>query len=334
MPLFAFVSGLVMWPPRERPLRGEISSRARGLLVPYVAWFLVLYAIDWSPHPAGGFGSALLDALVGRGGLWFLYALFVCTAVVLCLARGPRSRFVLPASALVAVVFSTGWLFAVPDVLYLSWVFWIYPFVVLGYLVGPLRAKVLDRPWIVVAVGLAAFLPLSYLRYPVHVPSLQPINRFRATGGAASVVAGHVLPLLAALLPYACASAAVLALLGAYLGRGGWAIEAQAWLGRKSLGIYAMHGVFVWWFASHGLKNVIALTLVSLGLSALATAALERTPVVGRLLLGQQVGPILGPRWFPRLVDSGGIRPRERAGKPARRSKPEVWESQVDARRG
>ena len=135
---------------------------------------------------------------------------------------------------------------------------------------APLRAQAFDRRWLVVAVGLVAFLPLFYLRHPVHVPSLQPINRIRAASGAAGVVAGQVLPFLAAMLPYACASAAVLALLGAYLGRGGWVIEAQARLGRRSLGIYAMHDVFMWWFASHGLKNVIALMLVALGLSALA----------------------------------------------------------------
>lgn len=326
MPLFAFVSGLVMWSPRERPLRHGISSRARGLLVPYAAWFLVLYAINWSPHPAGGFGSALLDALVGRGGLWYLYALFVCTTVVLCLAKSPRSRFVLPASALVAVAFSTGWLFAVPDFLYLSWVLWIYPFVVLGYLVAPLRTQALDRRWLVVAVGLVAFLPLFYLRYPVHVPSLQPINRIRAASGAVGVVAGHVLPFLTAMLPYACASAAVLAPVGAYLGRGGWVIEAQAWLGRRSLGIYAMHGVFTWWFASHGLKDVFVLTLLSLGLSALATAALERTPVVGGLLLGQRVERILEPRRPPRLLDLLGIGAIERGMKRTLGNEPEVLE--------
>jgi len=334
MPLFAFVSGLVMWSPRERPLRHGISSRARGLLVPYMAWFLILYAINWSPHPAGGFGSALLDALVGRGGLWYLYALFVCTAVVLCLAKSPGSRFALPASALVAVAFSTGWLFAVPDVLYLSWVFWIYPFVVLGYLVGPLRAQVLDRRWLVAAVGLVAFLPLFYLRYPVHVPRLQPINRISAMSGAASVVAGHVLPFLAAMLPYACASAAVLALVGAYLGRGGWVIEAQAWLGRRSLGIYAMHGVFMWWFASHGLKDAVALTLVSLGLSALATTVLERVPVVGRLLLGQRVEQILEPHWLPTLVDLFGIGAIDRGMWRTLGTEPEVLEPEVDARGG
>jgi hypothetical protein len=118
----------------------------------------------------------------------------------------------------------------------------------------------------------------------------------------------------------------VLALLGAYLGRGGRAIEAQAWLGRKSLGIYAMHGVFTWWFASHGLKNVIVLTLVSLGLSALATAILERTPLLGRLLLGQRVGPMLESGRLPRLVDLLGIGAIERGMKRTLGTEPEALE--------
>jgi len=132
MPLFAFVSGIVMWPPRGRSVAQGVMSRARSLLVPYIAWFVILYATHWSPHPQGGFGPALVDALLGRDGLWFLYALFVCSAVVLWLERVPHSRWVLSAAALVALASSSGWAFAVPNVLYLSGVLWIFPFVVLG----------------------------------------------------------------------------------------------------------------------------------------------------------------------------------------------------------
>jgi len=299
MPLFAFISGLVMWPPRRAPLAGGITGRVRGLLIPYMAWFLVLYAANWSPRPAGGFGPALLDAALGRGGLWYLYALFVCATAVLCLARARGSRFTLPVSALVAILCSTGWIFAVPNVFYLSNVLWIYPFVVLGYMVAPLRAYVLEHRWHVAAAGLAIFLPLFYLRYPVHVPSLQPINRLASatgtSGGIGARVLGSALPVLAALLPYACAAAAVLALYGLYAGRGGRVIDAQAWLGRKSLGVYAMHGPIVWWLASHGLRQVVVLTIASLGLAAIATALLERTPLLGAALLGRRTGGVREP---------------------------------------
>lgn len=295
MPLFAFVSGLVMWPPRDRPLGAGILGRARGLLVPYVAWFAVLYAINWSPHPAGGFADALRHNLIGRGGLWYLYALFICVVAVLLLARIPGSRWALPVSAVVAVACSTGLMFRVPDVLYLSYVFWIYPFVVLGYMVGPARAWFAEHRWALVVGGVTVFTPLLFLRQPVKVPSLQPLVQMAASvpGAGAGAGDGHLLWVLLRIaigvLPYVCGAAAVVAIYSLYLGREGRVIDAQAWLGQKSLGIYAMHGTVVWWFASHGVKNVALLSLVALGVSVAATLALERVPVLGAVLLGQRI---------------------------------------------
>jgi fucose 4-O-acetylase-like acetyltransferase len=294
MPLFAFVSGLVMWPARRSSRTVGITSRVRGLLVPYIAWFLVLYAINWSPHPTGGLGPALLGAAIGRGGLWYLYALFICAAILLLVERIPHAEWVLPASALAAVACSTGRIFAVPDVLYLTDVLWIYPFVVLGYMTAPFKSHILQHPWRIIVAGLAVFVPLFYLRYPIHVPSLEPVNHLPTLVGATGAVGarslGTVVPLLIALVPYLCALAAIAALCGLYLGRGGRAIEAQAWLGRKSLGIYAMHGPVMWWLASHGLKNVAVLATLSLGVCLMATAVLERTPWLGAALLGRNIG--------------------------------------------
>ncbi|MDR3686262.1 MAG: acyltransferase family protein [Coriobacteriia bacterium] len=291
MPLFAFVSGLVMWPPRGRSLAEGIASRARSLLVPYFAWFVILYATNWSPHPSGGFGPALLDALLGRDGLWFLYALFVSTAVVLCLERVARPRWVLSLAALVAIACSSGFAFAVPNVLYLSDVLWIFPFVVLGYLMGPFKSHVIEHGRLVAASGFVVFMPLFAMRYPVEVASLQPINRLTALLGRSApggTTPGLTVSSLSVLLPYACGCAAVVALYGLYLGRTGTAIDIQAWLGRKSLGIYAMHGPVVWWLASHGVRDVAVLTSVSLGLCVLATALLERIPLLQAVLLGQR----------------------------------------------
>jgi hypothetical protein len=208
-------------------------------------------------------------------------------------AQAPGSRWVLPASALGAVVCSTGLIFRIPDVLYLSDVLWIYPFAVLGYMVGPLRSQFLEHRLPIVAVGATAFLPLFYLRQPVDVPSLQPITALAATIRGAGISGGPVLGLLisvlVASLPYACAATAVIALYGLYLGRGGRAIDAQAWLGRKSLGIYAIHGPVVWWLASHGVRGVVVLTLVSLGVSVMSTVLIERMPLLGLALLGQRI---------------------------------------------
>jgi fucose 4-O-acetylase-like acetyltransferase len=267
----------------------------RSLLVPYLAWFVILYATNWSPHHPGGFGPALVDALLGRDGLWFLYALFVSTAIVVCLERVPRSRWVLSFVALLAVAGSSGMAFAVPNVLYLSDVLWIFPFVVLGYLMGPFKSQVIEHRWPVAAFGFVVFVPLFILRYPVEVASLQPINHLltasSAPGAQGGAIFGLAVSWLAVVLPYACASAAVTALCGLYLGRAGAAIDIQAWLGRKSLGIYAMHGPVVWWFASHGVRDVVVLTCLSLALCVLVTALLERIPLLRAVLLGQRSRP-------------------------------------------
>ena len=94
--------------------------------------------------------------------------------------------------------------------------------------------------------------------------------------------------LLGGLLTYVCAAAATFALYAVYVGRSGRAVDAQAWLGRKSLGIYAMHSTVIRLFVRVGITNVPALIVLSLGVAVLLTALLERIPLVDSLLLGQR----------------------------------------------
>lgn len=290
MPLFAFVSGLVMWPPKNTPLGKRILGRARGLIVPYIAWFAILFVIAQRSlsSASAGFGPALLGAVVGQGGLWYLYSLFLCSVVVMCVAQLPGWRLILAASAAVAAVLLTEKLFPLPGVLYLSDTLWIYPFVVLGYLVGSIKQQVLRFRWPISVVGLLALGPLLWLRYPAHVSSLQPINRLAIAMNSAGVRGGFVLSLL---LPFVCASAAIMALFALYAGRGGWAIDVQAWFGRKSLGIYATHGVLILWMVAAGIRNALVLTVLALGASALVTMGLERIPMVDTILLGRRGAP-------------------------------------------
>jgi fucose 4-O-acetylase-like acetyltransferase len=291
MPLFAFVSGLVMWPSRDSPLGGQIVQRARGLLLPYLTWFVITFVVarDVIALPPEGFGAALSDIVIGRrglGGLWYLYALFVCTAIVICLERAPKPRRVLTASALVVVAWSTGLIpVGVPDVLYLRSVMWVYPFVIFGYLLRRAESRVADHRLSTIALASAVFLPLFYLRNPIFVPDLAPMARSAVALHNAGIRGGS---LAVGLVPYACALAAVLALYGLYTSRQGQAVEIQAWLGRRSLGIYAMQGPLLLWMVNAGIKNVLVLSIVAVGVSAASTAVLERVPVLKTVLLGQR----------------------------------------------
>jgi len=83
VPLFFFLSGY-FWTP-GRPLAGEVSSRARSLLVPFLAWTLTLGVIVFGPGALhGGPPFAEIGKLVWGGGVvrgwfapyWFLPILF------------------------------------------------------------------------------------------------------------------------------------------------------------------------------------------------------------------------------------------------------------------
>ncbi len=304
MPFFAFVAGLVLR-PLGRPPGEQILRRARGLLVPYWVWFALLYPVALWVQPAwsGGLRDAIVYAAVGQSVLWwvlwYLYALFICLAIVLCIARVPGSRWILAASALAAVAFSPGGLAEVPSTwLYLPSLLWIYPFLVLGYLISSWKPRVLKHRRLIASAGMVAFVPLLYLRHPLYVRPLQPIGPLLAALYGAGFRGAHTLSQWAGiLLPYLCASAAILGLYGLYVGRGGKAVRVQAWVGRRSLGVYATHFPVQWLLVSAGVRDAIVLFVVSLGVAAALTALLERVPVLRSVLLGQ---------W--------DVRPREHAG--------------------
>jgi len=287
MPLFAFVSGYVMWPSRERSYVSQLVRSARGLLVPYMAWTFVFYLLSRLASSEAGprISTVLLDAASGRGGLWYLYALFVCTVVVAGLARLPHARWTISASVAVVLSAAATYLAFVstrlPDVLYLADTVWIYPFVVLGYFVASLRAVLLGHRRMVLISALVIFAPLFYFRYPIYADDLQPLAPLMQAIGVTGTYA------VTKLLAYACAAAAVLGLFAAYEGTVGTAIDIQAWLGRRSLGVYAIHGVILTAMVSAGLRSPFTLFVIALVSSVFITVLIERVPMLSTLFLGR-----------------------------------------------
>jgi fucose 4-O-acetylase-like acetyltransferase len=90
---------------------------------------------------------------------------------------------------------------------------------------------------------------------------------------------------------YASSFAAIIALTALYSGWSGRVMDWQAWLGRRTLGIYAIHQILQVGLFALGVTNWIAMFALSLSISIGLTLVLERIPVVRGLLLGQWKKP-------------------------------------------
>ena len=82
--------------------------------------------------------------------------------IVICLSRVPFRNQLLTASALIAVFCSVA--FRVPETLNLAKILWIYPFVVLGYAVVPLRARIVEHRYAAAAMFCASITSYSVKR--------------------------------------------------------------------------------------------------------------------------------------------------------------------------
>jgi len=172
-----------------------------------------------------------------------------------------------------------------PDVLYLADFVWIYPFVVLGYVVGSLKPTLLQHRRTILVVSLAVFVPLFYLRYPIYVPELQPLA---VSSSKIGVVGAYAIEKA---LAYLCSTAAVLALFMLYVGREGRSISAQAWVGRRSLGVYATHAVILAALLAAGVTNPLVLFVLALAAALVLTEFIGRVPLLDSLLLGRMKSP-------------------------------------------
>ncbi|HET6351622.1 MAG TPA: acyltransferase [Coriobacteriia bacterium] len=278
MPLFAFVSGRLLDSSLSRPMGEVIRRRAMSLLLPYMAWVPVLFAVDRFilRRASGSLWTALVSAALGRSGLWFLFALFVCSVVAVAIAKVSR-RWLLPLSAVVAIGLSAHSIVPLPNLFHLSNVVWIYPFVVMGLYARDSEEWLKQHRALALTISLVAFGALLYLRHPVHVPAMQPLR---------DVSPALLAKALALAVRYACAAAGVAALYAGYTRRTGRWIDAQAFIGKRSLGIYATHSAFVWALVEVGLKQPLLITGLALAGSLVVTVGLERFRLTRAVLLG------------------------------------------------
>jgi fucose 4-O-acetylase-like acetyltransferase len=293
IPLFAFVSGFLAWRPVVRPLLDQLRRRSIGILVPYASWVVVYYFAQVREFSAAGFASYLgLAAVDPWAGLWFLYALFMCYVVLLLVQRLPGHEWVLGVVALAAVL-ARSFPFSASHVLGLGDVLYILPFFAAGYLMAPAAPWITDRVWAVAAVAAVVSPLLFWMRWPIltgdpgwlkrWLLAVDPIlkGRYHIPG---TFVLWRFLPVL---VGAAAPLAAIVGVFALYQKIRGPGLDVQAWVGRRTLGIYAVHQLLLSLLFGLGVRNWAVMFVLALGLSIGITLVLERIPIVRGLLLGQ-----------------------------------------------
>lgn len=299
MPLFFVIGGILAYEKREegRPLFSALAARARGTLVPYAAFTIMLLTMNTLEHfldPGALSGAQLarqyVDAATGYGIhiLWFLPAYFTAGAIFLLLERGlrPVSRnlavLLLAVGAYgVTVIFRLDQ-YAVTDLPLIGFAgmdllitllrgILAMPFLLMGWYLGAFYGRLPRKAFPVLALLLipGGILALHLSVFDLHYLYVEPWHYLAAFLSCAGLTA------LMRALP---------------------AIRPLAWLGRNSLVIMCTHATFfVVYYVSLGMffiDNRIPLPqpVFNLGVAVLVCAA--EIPVV--LVFNRYFGYLLG----------------------------------------
>ncbi len=266
VPLFAFVSGYLA--PAVADARW-VGRRALQLLVPYAAWNVVYWAIVSRTNPMGWLLSSLVWLDQSANPMWFLYLLFVLSALWALLGRS-RIAVLTVAVACVFVPFEALPYFS------LRYLAILFPVFVAGRLVG--ERKFEPGPWALVAAGL---LLLAKWSVPganlLWWPPRWAASAVAAAGPGALWLSAGLTALRFALILALIASAM-------YLAR---RAHRGAWLGALTLGIYAAHKLLLPpWVAGGDIVRLAAGYAFTLGAAIALTLLLKRWRWTAFLFLG------------------------------------------------
>lgn len=299
MPLFFVIGGILAYEKREegRPLFSALAARARGTLVPYAAFTIMLLTMNTLEHfldPGALSGAQLarqyVDATTGYGIhiLWFLPAYFTAGAIFLLLEKGfrPVSRnlavLLLAVGAYgVTVIFRLDQ-YAVTDLSLAGFAgmdllitllrgILAMPFLLMGWYLGALYGRLPRKAFPVLALllipgGILAFHASVFDLHYLYVEPWHYLAAFLSCAGLTALM--RALP----------------------------AIRPLAWLGRNSLVIMCTHATFfVVYYVSLGMffiDNRLPLPqpVFNLGIAVLVCAA--EIPVV--LIFNRYFGYLLG----------------------------------------
>lgn len=284
MPLFAFASAFVLF-GRERAPMDLVARRAVGLMLPFVVWTALAHL--GPGQSVSGMIESVGHALLypqSPGAVWFLYALFGCFVLFAVVrALGGRDRM-LAASAVVAAAvivapIPAGNIFGVYDIA------WLYPFFVMGYLSSEHRGWLKEHNRALLAGGALLWLALLPVIWPVLVPEVNWWYPELREWLHARDLFGGIVVLYAA--RYLCAAAAIVALFQVYDRAHGRFLRWQAWVGRRTLGMYVTQPIILATLSAHVTKSPLVLTLLTLAGGLGITLVLERARLTRLVFLGQ-----------------------------------------------
>jgi fucose 4-O-acetylase-like acetyltransferase len=281
MPLFMFLSGWLAFGKMGDPPASWLLRRAVKLIPVFIIWH-ALYAMA-----SGAAGKVLSpgfwkEAVLSPDSPWYPLILLYCLCALLAtyrLAEAFRGKAAFAYLAFFAFALCA----PTPSSFGLIKVKWFSFFLVLGYVARAAREAWLTRKgtgtptaWTVAAwlVFPAVFLA-GYAWVPE--PGNMDFALFRHMGGK---------PALWALYYASAISGIAFGFKAAALLGNTRLAPGLAWLGRRSLELYLLHGLFIDHGFGTGWPRVILATLASLAASVLAILILERVPGAGSLLFG------------------------------------------------
>jgi fucose 4-O-acetylase-like acetyltransferase len=256
MPLFVFLAGYVLFGREGANPLSFLQRKALALLVPYFAWVGVEMLIERVPVAKWistlGWAAVQPHRSYQMWFLWVLFALFVIFTLARLVSRADMWLAVLGMAAVAARVLPTVKTAGLDKILLLL------PYLVLGYLCAKHRDRLKRYDVWIAAVGVLAFVGLSFLpQAPV------PVQLATAVTGIVSAWA-------------------VYRLLPARL------VSAQAWVGRRSLGIYAGQMVTLpLVLVGAGWAGVVLSEVTTMVSSVLLAWVLELTAFTRAVFLGQ-----------------------------------------------
>lgn len=283
MPLFAFVSGYLTMRPVSNSVRW-LGSKSLRVLVPFLAWAPVMWLMSrfaFSGMEVLHIPNGLLDYLLvlfphPERGLWYLFTLFQWCLVITVMSAIPAStKF----GSLISLATST--------------------VVVLAFMVALKRCIPFGDFGLVYYVELVPFFAAGFISraFGIHIGEQLSVRYLML--GAFALTADIILLVITAQTRISNAYPKALDAVSAAIGVAGMVLVFRALkdesplmrvfsaAGRSSIGIYAIHLLFLGVGLGTGWLRVFTTVVTGLSLSLVGTWLLRLNQVTARLLLGE-----------------------------------------------